>query len=644
MTNSTQTLPELLSLKQTAEVLHCHPNTLRLWDKNGILKAVRFGKRGDRKYRRHDVLEVLRTNQYNILPEVRNVTHNIDFFHSEFATAARRIERLEIITELLTQSIESKEISEIVLTHMLSAMNAQSGHISLLKQPTNVLEIIFSLGYKKNELKLWNNLPITSSLHCSETVKSGKPIIIESITESEIKYNGTKHIADKTGHIAFISLPIATKKKMYGVISINFNQPARFSEQDRMFLLALAHQCSQAIERVQLYEVEKQALEQALSTQDLLEKIYQASLKLLKPVTLRDTYKSIVNEALQLTGGKYGSIFLNRDTLRRIYTTNESLYKIIPRHLGRTYQAFNTNKASYYHVKNKREPHPELEGMGIKTVIYIPLTNSHTIGVLNILVDTHITLSDKHLSILNLFGSMASMAILKAQLYEQEKHARETRDLFISMAAHELKSPLTAIHSYIQLLLNKIQKKELPKLQWVEELESSSRRLNSLFDELLHKDVIQSGKLHFSFRSQHLSEIIKRTVREFTSNHPDRKIKVQQNIRNDLLLADSSKLIQAFINILNNAVKFSPVNSLITIHLSQKNDKFIIKFKDEGKGISPTDLPHVFERFYKGEEENEGLGLGLFLTKKIIEQHEGTIELSSKLNVGTVITISLPQL
>jgi K+-sensing histidine kinase KdpD len=112
-----------------------------------------------------------------------------------------------------------------------------------------------------------------------------------------------------------------------------------------------------------------------------------------------------------------------------------------------------------------------------------------------------------------------------------------------------------------------------------------------------------------------------------------------------LLLADENKLVQVFINILQNAAKFSPSESLIKVSTQETTEYFKISIKDQGKGIEKKDLPHVFKDFYKGESDvKEGMGLGLFLTKYIIDSHNGKIEIHSHKNTGTEVIVNLPKI
>lgn len=384
----------------------------------------------------------------------------------------------------------------------------------------------------------------------------------------------------------------------------------------------------------------------------ILEDIYKAGLKLLEPLTPAETYTTIVREAVKLVHAEYGSILLlEKGQLVRVYASSPISFPARKRRRAFADKAFKSGQIIIVDASKLKKVFPPVSNQNftIQTVLYIPLSyRDKSIGVLVISSCRKIQESATELKILKLFGSMASLAITKTQLYDQTKTALETRDLFISMAAHEFRTPLTTIIGYVQLLQTKLPEisQHVQVGRWVKELSWEALRLTNMVNELLEVSRINAGKIQYTWREHSLKEIVGRAILDFQFTHPDHKIVFQcsLNLGQDVVVGDFDKLLQVIINLLDNSAKFSQLGSEIIIRLKLKSPSLILIVKDQGKGIDKKDLPRIFERFYKGGSNTvEGMGIGLFLSKNIIEEHRGSIKVRSQLNKGTTVEIQLPR-
>lgn len=380
-----------------------------------------------------------------------------------------------------------------------------------------------------------------------------------------------------------------------------------------------------------------------------LKRIYKASLNFLAPLTPEKTYATIVKEAIKFVGAQWGSILLEQDgELERVYSSIPFNQQIKHRKRGFLYKAFERRKPTILKIKDIENIHPEIKNLSIASDVIIPLSyHNKAIGILAILSKNEERFSEEEINTLFLFGSMASLAIQKAQLYDETRKALETRDFFISAAAHEIKTPVTTIFGYAQLLFDNTKKAKRCKAEWIDSLHSECYRLKFLINDFLETSRISTGRLHYNLKECRLKTIIDRAVDNFRFNYPDRKLILRNNIRtkNDIVIGDSDRLIQALTNLLDNAAKFSTPDTTILLTLKSNDSDFIITIKDDGRGIDKKDLPKIFDRYFKGSgNQHEGLGLGLFLVKTIIEYHHGSIRLQSRLNKGTRAELKLPRL
>lgn len=382
-------------------------------------------------------------------------------------------------------------------------------------------------------------------------------------------------------------------------------------------------------------------------TDSILEKINKASLRFLTPLTPQDTYKSIIEEARKLLNSDHGSILLNVDgQFKRVYSTSPDLNQVKVRPRGHTYEVFKTNKPKFFTGGTLAKTHPKLKQMGVKAVVMIPLSyKSKSVGVMTLQFLNNDVFNNEDLEVFMLFASMASMAIKKTHLYAQLQESIEIRDMFIALAAHELRTPLTSITGYISLIRQRIKNDKQIDAAWVDSLSREADRLADLVEELLEVNRIKSGQLSFSFHKSDLKNIIHQALDVVKFTYPQHNFYLQINtVSSNALSGDYNKLLQAVTNLIENAAKYSPAGSSINILLQENKSDHTLIIKDQGRGISEQDLPHVFDIFYKGKNNHvKGLGLGLFLTRYIIEKHNGSITISSELGSGTTVKVLLPK-
>ena len=389
--------------------------------------------------------------------------------------------------------------------------------------------------------------------------------------------------------------------------------------------------------------------ESSLANNQDLQKLFSSTYKFLMPLTVHETYKVVLDEAKKLVDAKYCSVFLKkRGRLERVYATSPKLFKINIRKNGYTHRAFTSKKSVVVPISKIEKFHPQVKDMGIKSTIYIPLVyKNDCVGVLSADSFHSQDFGKKELKILTFFGRLAILAIRKAQLHDELQESLRTRDLFISMASHELRSPLTTINSYVQLLQKTIAGDKKIDKKWIQILSSETTRIILMVNELLQLDQIKTGKLQYNWKTCDLRKILERIIINFKAKFPNRKLNYKYHVKtpNPNVMADFDKIIQVVTNILDNAAKFSEQNTPIFLSLNYSKPYFVISIRDKGAGIEAGDKKKVFQGFYKGRNSTKkGIGLGLYLAKSIIKIHGGKIHLKSEPGKGTVMSIFLPTL
>jgi K+-sensing histidine kinase KdpD len=380
-----------------------------------------------------------------------------------------------------------------------------------------------------------------------------------------------------------------------------------------------------------------------------LEDVYLSSLQLLVPSSPQETYKIIIDEATKLVNAKCGTLFLgHQGTLSRVYSTVPSKLWVEPREKGYTYKSYISGQARVISRAQLIKYHPEFEP-ATRSIIFIPLFFSNSpSGVLALQSSRPaFKITPNQIKLLHLFGSMASLAIKKAQAHYEAVEEIKKRELFISLASHELKTPLTVIKLSAQLLRSQLKKEKSAHSDWTEKLLSEVDRLQRVVYELLRLDKLKTGSFKFASQPVSLKHIIETAITNSHITHPDKRYIFTDKIHEagDTLVADDAKLLQIFINLLNNAAKFSPADSAIRVMLANSGHQYRISIQDEGMGIPEKDLLKIFKPFYRGSNNQikDGMGVGLSLVKMFIDRLGGQISITSKVGIGTTIKLTLPK-
>lgn len=218
----------------------------------------------------------------------------------------------------------------------------------------------------------------------------------------------------------------------------------------------------------------------------------------------------------------------------------------------------------------------------------------------------------------------------------------------ISMFAHDMRSSLTGIHGLALRLLNKSAgMEEERKTEYLRIINKEAAKLESLVDDFLEFSRLETGRLKLNFDSISLEKELLELFEAYRAKTAQTAIRMELQIEEALPIieADANRLRRVFTNLLDNALKFSKGQGVITISAKEVNHGVVVKIMDEGIGIDPAELPFIFDLFHRGcgSEKREGYGIGLATVKAIVEGHGGRVYVASTLGKGSTFTIVLPR-
>jgi two-component system, OmpR family, phosphate regulon sensor histidine kinase PhoR len=249
------------------------------------------------------------------------------------------------------------------------------------------------------------------------------------------------------------------------------------------------------------------------------------------------------------------------------------------------------------------------------------------------------------------FGENSSGTKGAVILFRDVTHFRKVEKMrrdFVANVSHELRTPLSIFRGYLETLLGDPEQPPGELLRILEIMERHSNRLNALVEDVLSLARLESPGIELSLSEIDLPEFLHGIMRDWEKRLAARKLKSHLNFPGTLprLRADETRLQELIYNLLDNAVKYSKAGGTVFLRAESKPDGVRLSVADQGAGISPDDLPRIFERFYRADKsrsgEQSGTGLGLSIVKHIAQLHGGTVEAKSELGKGTTISVTLP--
>ena len=241
-----------------------------------------------------------------------------------------------------------------------------------------------------------------------------------------------------------------------------------------------------------------------------------------------------------------------------------------------------------------------------------------------------------------LSGAIVLGVLLVIKDFKRERHISQLRSDFVSSVTHELKTPLTSIHMFAEsIYMNRITKAKDRK-EYLHIIMNETDRLKRLINNVLDFSKIEKGQIRLHLRKSDLSSLVENTLKELDYWIQEKNFKINKHITKGINAnIDADAMTQAIINLLSNAMRYSGNNKEIWLRVEQNEENILIEVEDKGIGIAENHQKKVFEKFYRIDEGSTGTGLGLFVTKQIIEAHGGTISLKSKVDHGSTFTIRL---
>ena len=395
--------------------------------------------------------------------------------------------------------------------------------------------------------------------------------------------------------------------------------------------------------------------------------LYKIGLMLVSAVSTSEVFETIVSSALDITNSPAGSLALydkQKQEMELVVSiglsedfANITKWKI--REGGLT-QYVIEQKFPVVITDIRKEPNfdnPVMLFEGIKSLVAVPLiSEGDIVGILYVddFKIRHFT--QREVSILNLLATKAAFAIEKVKLLE--KLERANRDLqeanrlkseFLANMSHELRTPLNAINGFSELMLDGITGSlTSDQEQCLNDILESGRHLLSLINDVLDIAKIESGKAELNMEFFDFGELVEKVEHTVSSlvSQKNQLLEICLSEQMGEMYADGRKVKQILLNLVSNAIKFTPEGGAIRIEAERKSDHYLIRVRDTGIGLHEDEFEIIFDEFRQVDgsctRKYEGTGLGLALAKRFVEMHNGKIWVESEVGKGSCFSFTIP--
>lgn len=553
--------------------------------------------------------------------------------------AAARARRLLTITAALSRALTPERVAALVLEAARDVTGAAAGYVALLDPLGEALHLLASEGVPEHEIGRWARLPLTVDAPLSDAARRAEPVIVEGPEQLAERYPTFARARTPDRAQGWAALPLTLDSTVIGAIGLSYGAPARLGDEERTFLLTLAGLCAQALERARLMESEREALAAADEALALLDTVFDSA-----PIGLavmdRELRYTRVNRRLAELNGRPAAELLGRRASeidprafapaeplwRRVLATGEPVLDVelsAPDAGGRPRHAL----ASYFPVRVGGGP---VSGVGM---------------VVADITERKAAEQER----LRLLASEQAARAAAEEAQARAEAALQLRETFLSVAAHELKTPLTSLLGQAQLLERRLAQAGLlggPNERSIQVVIGQARRLGHLIGALLDGAQLESGQLVIDRKPVELGALVRRIVEESRLVLAGHTLSCRVEGGPLLVRGDAVRLEQIVQNLVSNAAKYSPRDSTITVAAGREGDAVAVSVTDQGIGIAPEALPSLFERFYRVESPEtrgvSGVGVGLYVVRELVRLHGGTVEVRSALGEGSSFIVRLP--
>jgi K+-sensing histidine kinase KdpD len=606
---------------------------------------------------------------------------------------AARADIIEQITAALSRAVQPADAIEASVQEAAHWLKAQAGALLLVSEDGQRLMLARAIGYSEALETGLHSVEMGDRGPMRDAVMRRAPVYIESLERYEAEYGDADDLLTVGEHQAAAIVPLIASAGVLAIVRLDFRAPRAFNEEEKDILAQLAPRAAQALDRTRQHEFAQRAradaelhrqradqeLEERLKTEQALRtsenryrslaartsRLHALTAALSESVAVEAVARAVVERGRVVVGATASDVMLLVEegaTFHTVYSDPRDgvgARMAVDEGLCAT-EAVRTRTPVFIRTFEElqercwRSAVAAADG-GYNSSATLPLLVEGTaIGVLSFHFTVPVNFDEEYQALLVSVAQHCAQAIDRARLYESAQSARadaeqanRLKDDFLSIVSHELRTPLSSILGWTSILQRPAIDPTVAS-RAVQSIRDNATRQAKLVEDLLDFSRIVAGRLMLDRQKVSVRDLLRGVIEAVVPVAAAQRINIDYlDAPNVTIDADPRRLEQIFLNLLGNAVKFTPEGGRIDIVVTPGEQEVQICVSDSGVGIDPEFLPHVFERFRQGEPSasrtHDGVGLGLSITKQLVEAHGGTISVASEgRGRGTSFLVTLP--
>jgi PAS domain S-box-containing protein len=504
-----------------------------------------------------------------------------------------------------------------------------------------------------------------------EIVPFTEPFIAEDVQATTL-FADMREAYAREGIQSLIVFPLTIRGRRSGTLVFYSHQRIKFRDIDVQLGTALANLTAAALTTADLYEEQGRARDAADHARQQATFLAEAGNVLSSSLDYEETLRSVANLAVPTMADWCAvDILGERDTLRRIAVAHvdpkkvefarslEERYPADPKAPGGVHEVMRTGHPAFMsHIPlalleaaaRDAEHLRIIRELRLTSYMCVPLIiRGKAIGAITFVsAESGREYTHADVRFAAELATRAALAVENARAYQQAHEASRLKDEFLATLSHELRTPLNAVLGYARMMRAQTISPDKAKGAW-DVVERNATALKQIIEDVLDVSRIVAGRLRLNVEPVDLPAIIDEAIATVRPAADAKGVRIETLIEplSTPISGDASRLQQILWNLLSNAIKFTRRDGKVQVRLSRVNSHVEVVVSDTGRGIAPSFLPFVFERFRQADasfsREHGGLGLGLAIARQLVELHGGTIEASSGgIDSGSSFTVKLP--
>jgi PAS domain S-box-containing protein len=588
--------------------------------------------------------------------------------------AADRAARLQEVTAALAQVLTADAAAATIVEHGRIAVGAFDGSVWRVDEAARVLRPVHAAARSAEVFSAVGPVPLAvgvGRVPVVDVVRDGAPRWIGSRAELRAGYPGMAELESYRAlpDFAVACLPLTVEGRTTGALVFSFDGPRAFDAGERSFLLVLAGQAAQALERARLFEAERRARAAAEAAEARSAFLSEAAHLLGSSLDYEATLASVARLAVPRIAdwcaidlaedfwrGAPSAIVAHTDPAR-VERARELQRRLPVDRADRSWvpEVLRTGKAELYPelsdatleaMADSPERLAAARELEIRSAMVVPMpARGRVLGAITFVSSRPGRHGPEDLEMATHLARRAGLAVDNARLYRAAQDAVRARDEVLAFVSHDLKNPLSAVLMSAALLQRDPAGNER-QIRHVATIRRSAERMDRLIHDLLDVSSMEAGRFRVDPRPWPPGPILAEAAALAGPLAAQKgiELEVSPGPAAPPVLADRHRVLQVLSNLLGNALTFTPPGGRVSLVARVVPDGRSVAFSvsDTGPGIPAEDQPHVFDRYWKSRSSREGSGLGLAIARGIVEAHGGRLTLSSRPGEGTTFVFDLP--